>query len=61
MLRQHCRKGCQGPVLATSRRLTSLGKRRADGAGSAEGSKGAAAQVGKALGMAPCPQCLRTR
>lgn len=39
--RAHCARGCKGPLLATSRRLSGLGKRSFDSAGSAEAAQGA--------------------
>lgn len=41
MSRAHCARGCKGPLLATSRRLSGLGKRSFDSAGSAEAAQGA--------------------
>lgn len=51
--RADCTRGCKGPLLATSRRLSGLGKRPLGGAGagpakSPDGPQGAAAKVGTA-------------
>ncbi len=51
--RAQCAKGCEGPLLATSRRLSSLGKRLLDGTAAAPsaakvGALGTQGQAGEA-------------
>lgn len=53
--REHCAKGCQGPALATSRRVSSLGKRRQDGGASPLPADKSEAQVRGCLWeLKPC-------
>lgn len=48
-MRADCTRGCKGPLLATSKRLSGLGKRSLDSAGrakSADSAQTTAAKVG---------------
>lgn len=54
MTRAQCAKGCEGPLLATSRRLSSLGKRLQEGtaaAPAAAAKPGLAGVKASALGV----------